>query len=86
VEEGSSVGYTDRYPQFFHGQEVDVTDVPAGRYVVVHRANPERRMRERTYANNVASVLLRLRRPRGAGVPPTVEVLRVCDGTDRCVP
>ncbi len=84
VEEGSSVGYTDRYPQFFHGQEVDVTDVPAGAYVVVHRANPERRMRERSYANNVASVRVLLRRPGGMSQPPTVEVVRACDGTDRC--
>ena len=30
VEEGSSVGYTDRYPAFFHGQQLDITKVPRG--------------------------------------------------------
>jgi hypothetical protein len=85
VEQGSSVGYTDRYPGFFHGQDVDVTTLPAGLYVLVHRANPERRLRELTYANNVAAVLVRLRRTAGAPAP-TVEVLRACDRTDRCAP
>ena len=28
VEEGSSVGYTDRYPANFHGQNLDITKVP----------------------------------------------------------
>ena len=86
VEQGSSVGYTDRYPQFFHGQEVDVTTVPAGLYVVVHHANPERRMRERTYANNLASVLVRLARPAGRAGAPVVTVLRACDRTAVCPP
>ena len=86
VEEGSSVGYTDRYPQFFHGQEVEVTGIPAGLYVLVHRANPAHRMRELTFANDVASVLIRLRRPAGPDAPPTIEVLRACDRTDVCRP
>ena len=29
---GTSPGYTDRYPAFFHGQNVDITGVPAGIY------------------------------------------------------
>ena len=57
--EGTSVGYVDRYPAFFHGQELDVTRLPAGRYVLVHRANPDRTMRELRYSDNAASVLLR---------------------------
>ncbi len=46
VEEGSSAGYVDRYPAFFHGQDVDVTGLPAGEYLLVHIANPERLVRE----------------------------------------
>ena len=42
VDEGSSVGYTDRYPGFFHGQDIDITGLDPGLYVLVHRANPER--------------------------------------------
>ena len=32
VSQGTSVGYVDRYPAFFHGQDLDVTGLPAGRY------------------------------------------------------
>ena len=83
VEQGTSVGYTDRYPAFFHGQDLDITRVPAGVYVVVHRANPARLLHELRYDNNAASVRIRLR--RGApGALPTVTVLRVCHGSERC--
>ena len=81
VEQGSSVGYTDRYPAHFHGQNVDLTGIPAGIYVLVHRANPERWLRERSYDNNAASVRLRLTR---AGGGPSVRVLRSCEGSERC--
>ena len=30
VDQGSSVGYTDRYPPNYHGQNVDLTGIPAG--------------------------------------------------------
>jgi hypothetical protein len=81
VEQGSSVGYTDRYPPNFHGQNVDLAGVPAGIYVLVHRANPEQLLRERRYDNNVASVRLRLTRSGGV---PRVRVLRSCEGSERC--
>jgi hypothetical protein len=81
LEEGSSPGYTDRYPAFFHGQSIDVTDVPAGRYVLVHRANPDLLLHELRYTNNAASLLILLNRGRGL---PTLKVLAVCEGRDRC--
>jgi hypothetical protein len=81
VEQGSSVGYSDRYPPHFHGQNVDLTGIPAGVYVLVHRANPDRWLRERRYDNNAASVRLRLTRSRGV---PSVRVLRSCEGSERC--
>jgi hypothetical protein len=81
VEQGSSVGYTDRYPPHFHGQNVDLTGVPAGVYVLVHRVNPDRRLRERRYHNNAASVRLRLTRRNGV---PQVRALRSCEGSERC--
>jgi hypothetical protein len=84
VQQGTSVGYTDRYPAHFHGQNVDVTGVPAGRYWLVHRANPGERLRERTYANNAAAVLVRLDWPRGRTSLPSIAVLRACDGGERC--
>jgi hypothetical protein len=83
VEEGSSVGYTDRYPAFFHGQDLELSGLPAGRYLLVQVANPERRLRELDYRNNAASVLLRLTWPGRAG-PPRIAVLRRCGATPTC--
>ncbi len=85
VVEGTSVGYVDRYPAFFHGQELDVTRLPAGRYLLVHRANPDRTMRELGYSDNAASVLLHLTWPKGQASAPRVVVLERCETTERCV-
>jgi hypothetical protein len=81
VEEGESVGFTDRYPALFHGQDVDVTSVPAGLYVLVHRANPEGLFKELRYDNDAASVLIRLTRRLGV---PRVQVLARCEDSDDC--
>jgi Lysyl oxidase len=82
IREGISPGYGDDYVPELEGQYVDVTGAQPGRYVLVHRANPERTLEESDYSNNAASVLLELRRP--AGVIPTIEVLARCPQTDRC--
>jgi hypothetical protein len=84
VEEGSSPGYVDRYPAFFHGQDVDVTGLPAGEYVLVHLANPERLARELAYSNNAASVRIRLTWPAGKAAAPTVQVLARCGDSADC--
>jgi len=86
VLEGSSPGYRDRYPAFFHGQDVDVTGLPAGLYVLSHQANPLRALREERYTNDAASVLLRLRWPGGHGEKPDVQVLRSCETAAACHP
>jgi dipeptidyl aminopeptidase/acylaminoacyl peptidase len=75
VEEGSSVGYTDRYPAFFHGQNVDITGVPGGIYDLVHRVNQAMRLHELRYDNDAASVRIRLRWIQGT---PRVTVLKSC--------
>jgi hypothetical protein len=75
VEQGSSVGYTDRYPAFFHGQSVDITHVAPGRYWLVHRANPDFHLRETRYDDNAASLLVRITRRGGI---PQVTTLRSC--------
>ena len=78
---GTTPGYTDRYPAFFHGQNVDVTGVPAGIYDLVHRVNESMLLRELRYDNDVASVRIRLRWVAGA---PKVTVLRSCTATAIC--
>lgn len=86
VVEGSSPGYRDRYPAFFHGQDIEIEGLPAGRYVLVHRANPERLMRESDYSNNEASALVELSWPAGRKQSPVVEVLRSCETGTSCPP
>lgn len=82
VSEGISPGYGDDYVPRLEGQWVDITSLRPGRYVLVHRANPERELRESDYDNNAASVLVELRRP--AGEIPTIGVLARCPKTERC--
>ena len=81
VEQGTSSGYTDLYPAHFHGQNLELRGVPAGVYVLVHRANPEERLEELDYSNNAASLRIRL---SWSGATPRVETLRTCEGSERC--
>jgi hypothetical protein len=78
---GTTPGYTDRYPAFFHGQNVDVTNVPPGVYDLTHRVNASMQLRELRYDNDAASVRLRLSRRSGQ---PEVRVLRSCPATPTC--
>jgi hypothetical protein len=84
VREGISPGWGDDYDPIREGQYLDVTDVADGRYVLVHRANPTGRLRERTRSNNASSLLVELARPAGPGTAPRVRVLAGCPGADRC--
>ena len=84
VRGGVSIGFRDVYDPFLEGQDVDLTRLPAGRYVLVHRANPVRALRESDYGNNAASVLLRVNWPRGFGSRPGVRVVARCPDTPTC--
>jgi hypothetical protein len=76
VREGISVGYGDDYHANLEGQYLDITRVRAGRYYLVHRVNADRRLRERSFVDNVSWVLVRITWSRGA---PKVVVRRRCD-------
>ncbi len=78
---GTTPGYTDRYPAFFHGQNVDVTNVPAGIYDLTHRVNASMQLHELRYDNDAASVRIRLTWQKGY---PRVRVLRSCPATANC--
>ena len=78
---GTTPGYTDRYPAFFHGQNIDITDVPNGIYMLAHRVNASMQLRELRYDNDAAAVRIRLQWRAGY---PTVGVLRRCPATATC--
>jgi hypothetical protein len=80
LTEGISVGYGDDYEPTLEGQSVRLTGLPDGRYVLVHRVNVDRRLRESNYANNAASMLVSLRW-KGR---PIVRALRSCPNVARC--
>jgi hypothetical protein len=84
VHQGTSVGYTDRYPSHFHGQNLDLTAVAAGTYVLIHRANRRFLFRELRYENNASSLRIRIGWPNGRRSAPSVRVLKTCPDSDRC--
>jgi hypothetical protein len=63
---------------------VDITAIPAGVYVLVHRANPTRMVRESRYSSDTASVRLRLTWPPGRAALPRATVLRRCPASEFC--
>ena len=84
LEEGISVGWGDNYEPWRDGQYVELTGLPAGKYVLVHRVNPGRRLLESKYTNNASSLLLRLTWPKGKNWVPRIKVLKRCPNTARC--
>ena len=83
VTQGMSVGYGDDYAATLEGQFVDVTGLPAGRYQLVHRVNPERTLEEGDYSNNAAAALIVLSWPDGRRRAPAVRIAAVCN-RQRC--
>jgi hypothetical protein len=82
IEEGLSPGFGDDYVPLLEGQYVDVTNLAEGRYVLVHRVNSDRDLREESYGNNASSALIELRREDDGTV--TVRTLRTCPDTAAC--
>jgi hypothetical protein len=60
VREGISPGYGDDYVPRLEGQWIDITGLPAGSYVLRHRVNVERVLRESDYGNNSAETSFEL--------------------------
>jgi hypothetical protein len=82
VKEGITPGNGDNYKPSLEGQYLVITDVPAGRYVLVHRVNSDRKLRETTFANDASSALIKLSWSKSGH--PSVRVLKRCEGTARC--
>ena len=83
VRENLQPHHGDTYGPEREGQYIDIDGVPAGIYDVVHRVNIERRIRESDYANDVASLRVRLRW-LGSPREPLVTSIRACPSTARC--
>jgi hypothetical protein len=81
VREGISVGFGDNYPAFLEGQSLPLNGLRRGRYLLVHRVNVTRRLRELSYDNNASSVLLDLRWRHRV---PVLRALASCPDADRC--
>ncbi len=81
---GISVGWGDDYAPHLEGQEFDVSDLPAGRYLLVHRVNPERLLLESDYGDNVSSLAFALSWPDGRQRPPRVDVIARCADSAAC--
>lgn len=86
VREGISVGNLDYYAANLEGQYMDITKLRAGRYWLVHRANPEHLILESDDTNNAASLLLSVERvPISRGrTRILVKTLRQCPDSARC--
>jgi hypothetical protein len=72
LREGISPGYGDDYVPELEGQFLVLDGLPAGRYRLWHRVNPDGVLRESNYSNNGASVVLELVWQRGK---PSVDVV-----------
>lgn len=81
ILEGISVGYGDDYAANLEGQYLPLRGLDAGRYVLVHRVNADRSLRELDYGNNAASLLLALRWRHGE---PAIRIIRRCRDSGRC--
>lgn len=60
--QGISVGWVDQYHHATDGQELDLTELPAGLYYLVSTANPDGTFIEKDYTNNGAWVAFELTR------------------------
>jgi hypothetical protein len=81
IREGISVGYGDDYKANLEGQWLPLDGLAPGQYLLVHRVNAGRRLRERSYANNEASLRFRLHWRRDG---PLIDLLETCPGSARC--
>jgi hypothetical protein len=84
LRQGISVGYGDIYRPNLEGQSFDITGLPEGEYVLSQHVNAEQSLLETDYANNAASIRIRLTWPLGEEGMPGMETIARCPGTLDC--
>jgi hypothetical protein len=72
VTEGISVGYGDDYHAYLEGQYLEIGELPAGSYQLIHHVNAEKRMLEERYDNNVSCRGVELSWPNGRNAKPEI--------------
>jgi hypothetical protein len=83
VDVGISVGWQNQHAAGKKGQMIDVTGLPGGQYVLVHRVNPAGLIAEASTANDAASTRISITWPSGSTLP-SVRVIRSCRDSDVC--
>jgi hypothetical protein len=78
--QGISPGWVDQYNQAVEGQELNITNVPPGRYYLVSTSNPEQNLIESNYTNNTAWVSFNLHRDRHDRPKITLVAHSACTG------
>jgi len=72
--EGMYKGQSDFYGALVEGQEIDLSGLAAGKYVLLNWLNSQCRLKEKTYADNAASTAFTLTYPQGPSGAPVVTV------------
>lgn len=60
VIQGISVGWADEYAAEYAGQELDITGLPDGRYVLYYMVDPLNRIAEKNKGNNAGSAAIEI--------------------------
>lgn len=60
VTQGMSVGWGDTYAANVDGQELDITNIPDGEYILRFEVNPDRKIYEVTYDNNLGELRVKI--------------------------
>ncbi|HEY1594412.1 MAG TPA: lysyl oxidase family protein [Thermoleophilaceae bacterium] len=84
IREGISIGWADEYTGIRSGTDVDLTGVPAGRYVLVQQVNTDQSIQELDYSNNAWSAVVDISWPSGPSGAPKAIVRTTCPGTATC--
>jgi hypothetical protein len=58
--QGMSVGWGDTYNAGMDGQELNVATVPDGEYIISYEVNPDRKILETKYDNNLGEMIIRI--------------------------
>jgi hypothetical protein len=82
VDVGISVGWQNQHAAGKKGQMIDITGLPSGQYVLVHRVNPNGLLAEANTANDAASTRISITWT-GAALP-TVRAIRSCRDSATC--